>query len=449
MASKKGRNCCCGGCFTLPRMNLATAALQPHQQWCCACIPLQICVLVEADDEYGNPEVLAVAQIGCWPTPTQPDSSTPNWPYDMIAYDGSVFINGTAVDVRFWLKVRGEGSDRRCYLCLESEALGYGVSDYDGCPEYCEQCLDVTPSAEDCYEDRACYLGEWEIDAYGIGDSARETVRIRTVPADNLNLFDSCPVVDCGNCRCICRCACITVIRNTVPNAQITTSVICAELEDVGDEYTGEDRGYKRPVWEQSSGYISRRVVLRPAEDGGCCVLRLEASDAPYPPGDVAITEFNSCPNPIAEWSYVDDDDVTVQVVWECHECGEQCGGVVSNCCGRRLSRVMVASVESSCYGCEETEIPLLTNDGAIWEGSGSFCDGPMELQLACGGTECEAFSLSGTGPNACTLTDVELVSCSCNPFRLEFTAKLTGINCCNSGDPMSPNPELTIVFTE
>lgn len=118
MPAKGGsKDCCCGGCADPPRdPGLIQNAVQPLQQYCCNCIPKELCVGFSCYDEE-NPFI--TGNVTTWPrrmrcAPGYEDE--PTEPY----YSGRIYFNGGSADGELFFKV----VDGVCYLCLVSEDLG-------------------------------------------------------------------------------------------------------------------------------------------------------------------------------------------------------------------------------------------------------------------------------------------------------------------------------------
>jgi hypothetical protein len=419
------KTCCCGGCST-PPWELAFAdvrqRIQPLQQYCCACIPLQLCVHYVCPDDQVESFALFDAVIYCDAEGTE-----------AVQYAGDIIIDGALTRLEFYFDADTEYGT--CDFCLTSSDLGI----YGECKEITDEVrAELCPRCTPCPD-------ETDILAWDISTQCSGTATISVRPAANTSLTphprccncpDPCddePYLDlepypdescgglCAGCGCICSRACITVVRNN--------QIFSDEVVDLCN-------------WAyHTSGGIIISIVLN--ESTGCCELELTSAGAIEP--DAPLTNVtiggisNPCPNPVGRWEFNDahltSPDDQVVVIFECATCDGCPGVVTSTCCpgaAVRTSRVLSAEAVGS-VGCCGTINLLLVFDEVegAWIGSdeNSMCGHAIGLRLNCGA---DTWSLTFSGAPCNEVTVEAEVGGTCDPLNLEFQVPLTGLSCCS-----------------
>lgn len=199
--------CCCGGCRTPPtdpRAGIGSIqTVVPIQQYCCRCIPKNVCVSVVS----GDTTTQRLVSRGCDTTP---------YDGDPIQYTASVMVEGVSRTINFRFSVRGE----LCYLTwdipslsLFSETLIDHTVDAD--PMLCNHGMNSQACAE--------FGDTWEV------LSPPLTITISDPPT--LDLKD---MLECVGCSCICQCMCISIWSQDPTEGLLTrvvaNEIVCGEL---------------------------------------------------------------------------------------------------------------------------------------------------------------------------------------------------------------------------
>jgi hypothetical protein len=421
MANKGMGNCCCGGCAEPPwdRENVIRHFIQPMQQFCCACIPKQICVTYLCGS--GDYQVTSTAVI---------DLVRPCEPGDYKSvYRGEMPLNGRLVDIELAFQV--DEYAQKCYFCLNSYAL-----------QITDDCLEITdevrailcPRIARCENEEPGYI---EFSVYGECGLGPGVLRVSAAsntsipplprPCDCPNPCEEyiprCSTV-CSGCSCICSSACITIVR--------------------GNEiYFNGPVGLCGTTYRTSTGFA---ISITADEYTNCCQLEITdlgpditiheplSNVGPVPIG----TAGNPCPSPTARWDFTDAylpfPDNHVQVIFSCAPCGNCQGVVIRNCCPtvERLPTVLKATIEGGPNCCGTIELNLIydTIEGAwIGEDGNAMCGHAIALRLSCG----SSWTLGFTG-SPCTPQVVSQYGTSggCDPLDLEFRVPAQGIGCCS-----------------
>lgn len=403
------------------------------QQYCCACIPKQICVSVESS--LSGEAVSVLFGRDCTAVSGDP-----------ILYSGIVAIDGQRLTLEFRFQVvAGE-----CSICLTaltegtSEFYGPGTGTDTGCrvvndtqrasPNYfCSKMLiDGVPAA-------------WDLGIYSVSIGPANNIAI-SGRQDCLDSYgnlveDTHPIrALCGNCGCICKCGCIIVYGD---NRTASVYYACLGDPQAGSVGTSGDLSYTA-----DNGI---KIALG-ANASGCCVLSLveygsedidptSLSDRDVPIGTVG----NPCPSVIAQWNGFTNSGEAIFIDFLCAGCG--CPTIrVTTCCDRQVPRVLTATITTTCGPCPTIIVSLVYDRvAAAWIGelATGMCGHGIRLALTCGDPD---WTLSFTG-DPCTGL-VMTGSGSCHPISLTFTGSVSGISCCGVTDPFT-NPDLTIVVTE
>lgn len=194
--------CCCGGCRTPPvdsREGIGSIqSVVQIQQYCCRCIPKNVCVSVIS----GDTTTLVLVSRGC---PTSPYDGDP------IQYTTSVIVEDVSRTINFRFSVR----DELCYLTWDIPALelfGEKLIDHTEAanPELCKHGMNSKSCAE--------FGGEWEV--------LDPPLSISISDPPTLDLKD---MVECAGCGCICKCMCISVWSQD-PEEGLLTRVVAADI---------------------------------------------------------------------------------------------------------------------------------------------------------------------------------------------------------------------------
>jgi hypothetical protein len=455
-AKNHGGRCCCGACFQKPKNEARHPhALEPLRAYCCACVPKQICVSYEPNDESkdGGAGIIDVLHPCDHPDDVQ------------TVWRGSIAAAGSLIDIEVKFEVEGD----KCYLVLSSDFLGETGDNRVLLDEVNRGifCPDCTPCPTQ--EDTPTTI-EFPIEVSGSGTSNDIVIHVR--PASNTPLHRhpvccECPdpcypetsdekdcIPPCEGCECICAEACLTVIVDGVTVVQ-SVAPLC-------------NRRY-------SGGGI---IVEIPEEP--CCVLRLiEVASHPWEgsitPDDVPIGDdiVNPCPRPTATWSYSIFDDQgeeqNVLVVFSCSGCGG-CDSTDAGCpCP--VPKVLTVSVSSTASGpgsgtgsggcCPFSDTAIVYAGSGLWSGEAdTWCGGPASFELTCSSTGSGSgwnllFTLNNCAdsPGGLIELEVEAHSVQCEPLRLEYTFRVHDQNtplgpfCCINGP--AGGGTITIVITE
>lgn len=444
MAWKGSKDCCCDGCHSPPRnFQLGVRDVQPQQQYCCACVPNQICVTVYCES---TPGISATVLL---------DKRCTNDVDGPILYQGIVPFANEQIDLLFRFTVENE----QCYFCLESAVLGLnGLAPYDchlidaeqrARPSiFCQQLwidgLPATWTITGAYADPFCPGDNLIVSV----TKANNTPIIRSAYCKDEygnTVEDDHPIRNlCGGCGCICTCACITV--TTIGGSTLYLSCLPTE-EECRDPTYAELYANDCISWA-GGGYT---ISLSQAYDG-CCELDLTEfngnSPSPLPEPVQIGPAANPCPNPAASWSFFDDNNDPVTVRFDCASCSD-CLVTITECCNGQLPRVLTATISgtSGLCTCFNGAISLVYDPVAEWWlGSATFCEKEVELTFFCSGY---GWGLNFTS-GACVVVPGTLntVTSDCDPLNAAFSFQLSGIGCCGVGDLGGPH-NITITITE
>lgn len=438
---KGAGSCCCDGCHVQPADRAVTYGdsrtdIQPMQQYCCSCIPREVCVTVATEDSSESRSVLF--RRDCTAVPGRP-----------VLYSGTVPFGGQDIDLEFLFVV----VNRVCYLAVASVALGVNED-----TPYLRQPVDSEESrCNICDGSRIkpyCATGRFEIHNYGV------TTIVTLSAAANIALINRKPCLDsygnavdrtplrnlCGGCACICDQVCIV----TVQAGRVVKETATFDIDTA--------------TWTTPMGIV---IGLVPNETTHCCELALLSTGyvTSLLPGTVTgnvpigeRTIANKCPRPTAEWRGEELTDLSiiatpVSIFWNCSGCMGCVVGMESfGCCGGTAPFVLRAVIEiiecDVCVG--EIEMFLVWNKAqSKWEGarpyigpSQDFCTREMSMSLTCGPYWTMAFIAGPCGEYTETIHSIE-----CSPLYLVYGVPyeivMTGADCCKVGaiDPYTSLP--------
>lgn len=257
--------CCCGGCRTPPSdPREGAGALQnviEVQQYCCRCIPKQVCISITE----GSTTSHVLVAKGC---------GSAAYEGDPIQYRALVTIGGDEVFINFRLKV----IDEQCYI-------GWDIPDLDLSDQTLidhtipadEELCNYGMMSKQCAE----FGGEWTVEDPAL------TISISDTPT--LDLKD---LVECAGCSCICKCLCISIYSRNATTGVFTlvgsNDVVCATLSRSTVEGCGNSEFYDTPwiaAWtsndwtirlgDQYDRQISEYELIAGSESvSGTCTVR-------------------------------------------------------------------------------------------------------------------------------------------------------------------------------
>ena len=213
--------CCCGGCRTPPTdPRPGVLEVEKIQQYCCRCIPKNVCVSVVS----GDTTTQRLVSRGC---------STSPYEGDPIQYTTTVIVEGVSRTINFRFSVR----DDLCYLTWDIPALSLDdemlidhtvASD----PYACSHGMNSASCAE--------FGGTWEV------LSPPLTITISDPPT--LDLKD---MIECAGCGCICKCMCISIWSQDPEEGLLTrvvsNEIVCGELTRYDVSGCGDSTFQKTP----------------------------------------------------------------------------------------------------------------------------------------------------------------------------------------------------------
>jgi hypothetical protein len=216
--------CCCGGCRTPPsdaRSSVGTTqSIIEIQQYCCRCIPKQVCISVT----YNDVTSLALVPKGC---------GSATYLGDPIQYTTLISIDGNSHALNFRLSV----IDEQCYLMWDIPSLDLSsqtLIDQDDVV-YSEAC-NHGMRARGCAE----FGGTWTV-----VDPAL-IISISDVPS--LDLQDK---IECAGCKCLCDCLCISIgSRNAITGSFTihgSNEVVCSVFSREFVSGCGNSSFYQTP----------------------------------------------------------------------------------------------------------------------------------------------------------------------------------------------------------
>ena len=229
--------CCCGGCRTPPvDPRAGVGAMQTiieAQQYCCRCIPKQVCIAVESYDgifQYLVPK-------GC---------GDATYEGDPIQYQTNIMIDGE----EYRLNIRLSVIDEQCYITWDIPDLDLtGSRLIDPEEQSAEGVCRHGMTAKACSE----FGGEWSV------LSPAFTLTISEPPS--LSLKD---LVECAGCDCLCECLCVSVYSRNSTTGIFTligsNEVVCGTLSKEPVSGCGDSTFYDTPYlvsWESSGWTIS------------------------------------------------------------------------------------------------------------------------------------------------------------------------------------------------
>lgn len=408
MPGKGSKNCCCDGCNEKPLdRSLPLAALQVWQQYCCTCVPSQICVTVDyAPTSESNTVTFdrdCTAVVG-----------------DPILYSGEVYSNGALIDIQIIFEV----DDGKCYICLRSTSLSVAGT----VPADCVEITEAIIASGFC----ASFLISGLPVSWTVGDYTISLFRANNTAIENRQCQpDDNPIRNlCCGCGCISECACIQVFGDG-----ITAS---AEYVCLGGTTS----------WVTADGV---EVALVANETTGNCELQLMSTGSTTVvsiPANVAIDSVsNPCPSPSALWSmFTSPGGKAWFVKWNAAQCGG-CDRVEAACCEGYAPRILTATVTSGDCACASATISLVYSElSNSWTGtlSTGFCSHGITLELLCSGSSWELIPTMGP----CIISSAT-ASSNCDPLSLSFSLTSTGgIGCCGPAD-MGGTYHYTVTVTE
>lgn len=229
--------CCCGGCRTPPvDPRAGVGGLQrviAAQQYCCRCIPKQVCITVES--YFGISQYLV--SKGC---------GDATYDGDPIQYQTNIMIDGED----YLLNIRLSVIDEQCYITWDIPDLDLtGSRLIDPEEQSAEGVCRHGMTAKACSE----FGGEWEV------LSPAFTLTISDPPS--LSLKD---LIECAGCDCLCECLCISIYSRNSTTGIFTlvgsNDVICGVLSKETVSGCGDSTFYDTPYiasWESNGWVIS------------------------------------------------------------------------------------------------------------------------------------------------------------------------------------------------
>lgn len=195
--------CCCGGCRTTPSdPREGAGGLQnviEMQQYCCRCIPKQVCISVT----YDGVTTLALVPKGC---------GDATYEGDAIQYTTMIDIEGVSYALNFRLSV----IDEQCYI-------GWDIPD-----------LELSDSTlidqEDLADPETCTHGMRARQCATFGESWTVIDPALEISINEVATLDLKDLVECAGCTCLCECMCISVASRN-PETGIFTIVGSNEIE--------------------------------------------------------------------------------------------------------------------------------------------------------------------------------------------------------------------------
>lgn len=236
--------CCCGGCRSpIYDGRASTDAIIPAQQYCCRCIPDQICVSINAT---GTPSIAFLERV-----------CLNGYTGDPIQYRENFYVGSGNYQFNFRTIVESG----RCYIGWDApdlNASGRTIVD-SGVP--CTGSCDNVPSGSsgiNC----VCFSGHWHHPASGesLPSGSIEFDLIMTKPS-TIDLVDKVPV-PCGGCNCICDCMCLSIWYQQSGNLEFIGSneIVCSQTGLLDSSGCGEvnfcSQGHK-VQWSGSNWIIS------------------------------------------------------------------------------------------------------------------------------------------------------------------------------------------------
>lgn len=117
MPGKGSKNCCCDGCHERPKIvGRSSGAIQEWENFCCACVPKQICVRMECEGSYDF-ELIRFER-----------DCTEGLDYPIL-YSGEMPFEGYMIDLQFRFRI----VNGQCYFCMTSAFLGIDESSTEYC----------------------------------------------------------------------------------------------------------------------------------------------------------------------------------------------------------------------------------------------------------------------------------------------------------------------------
>lgn len=231
-----GGDCCCGGCHSPPKDPgiPTTAAVMPHQHYCCRCIPKFLCLTITEPEISGYPgdSYSVLLDRVCEEGTAQ----------GTVQYRGQVT---TTTGGPLSIAVRLAVEDRLCYLTYQIQETG------DSGRKLINH--EIPAEDPDCLlgmKTKDCVVFEAEWDLYS-GD------RLRLSPADT---FDISSKIRCAGCSCFCRCICFSVasqagdgdITIVGSNEKVCVEILETELTNCSGSHrrTLRSARWKRGEWE-------------------------------------------------------------------------------------------------------------------------------------------------------------------------------------------------------
>ena len=498
MVNAKGstKECCCDGCHEEPLdwYNAGSQRLETQRwlQYCCTCIPKNICVTVSC-------ESLGQASSKVFERDCTAEID------DSILWSGNIPFQGDRID----FEIRFAVVNGICYICLSSTYLGTtGDPDvsgecirigrgerhpgpYHSSPGFCETLeVDGEPIAWDIVQDDTgtgtviCNTGT------GTGTSG-ECFTLSLTPTSAIPIIGRKPCIDnvtgkfeldehvirnlCGCCSCVCNCIDLIYTINGIA----TVKRVCLQS---GFEDTGTGTGTQLtvdPVWrmdiEPGGGVgfpgTTIEVSLQRNEDTGECQLALTRtpsgvvdSGTIFPIGDQTENQY-PCPRPSdvndIRWETfgpngITDDPVTIE--WKCASCEQETfdAGPDGECfCIEMLPRILTATISiSSSFDCLCGEITISLQYSAVeskWIGTHptAFCDHEITIEVTCGTVGCPDEWFVEFRADPCLGTEF-CGGTSCNPINIVHTyVEELAIGCCGDDDGGLDDHTITITITE
>lgn len=215
-------DCCCGGCRSpIKDGRLSTDEIVPSQQYCCRCIPNQICVSIV---ETG---ITSVALL---------DKYCPNsYTGDPIQYSDTFHVGSG--DHTFYFRTIVESG--RCYLGWDAATIpasgrtliDSGVPCTGECPPAPSglQGNEESPFGASGTINCVCFSGHWHYPPTG---TASVEFDLTVTKPSTINLLDLIP---CGGCGCICDCLCMSIWYQQSGNLEFigSNNIACSEIETI------------------------------------------------------------------------------------------------------------------------------------------------------------------------------------------------------------------------
>ena len=427
MPRKGGKNCCCDACYHKPLGQYVPAgvdAIWLAQQYCCACVPNQLCVSITCAATGEVSTTLLDAE--CKPS------------VEGELYKGTLPIQGAVVDVAFAFKI----VSGICYLTLKSTVLGYDGS----APGASAIVIDATARAKPNWFCQSFSVDhttgtKWSKNAMScttltvqVSAPANDPINGRQpcLDAYGLEVMDTDPIKNiCTGCGCICDCVCF-ILRY---NGTVRQVAAC--------------RGNADLLWTSVAPAIEMEIGAN--TDGSCNLdltqyggITLGSTSGPV---NISSSDpTNPCPRPHPKWSGFDNVGKAWFIEAVCQDCSGCANAPSQTCCNEDLPRVITATIAGAGFcSCANGTVSLVWDDAnAWWYGeSAAECNGQtMKLTFACGGGTW-GLTMDFT---PCVVSVKTAGAQSCLPLSSVWNFTLGGISCCGTGHA---GGTMTVTVTE